>query len=767
MAQSLSQNTLDIGDVKNGHVDGGDPARHRLINERIPPADFKFPAKAYKDKRKPGGLLNRYCQREWFTTFPFIAYSQKGDGLYCLCCVLFPSPSKHGQPRLLVSKPYNNWKDAKTDLKGHAACNYHRDADARMDGFLKTMAMPSTRIDLSMNSQTAQRVKKNRAFLKSVIKCIELCGRQGIALRGHRDDSTADQLSNKGNFHALLRLRVDAGDQDLQTHLETCNRNSTYVSKTSQNDLLDCIRVYIQSQIVCQIKAQSVGPHYGIMADEVTDSSRWEQLGLVVRYVRHTHPVERLLMFLDCEQITGEAICQKLVSGLTDAGLDPVCCRSQCFDGAGNMAGLENGCAANFRKVAPRAPYFHCASHDFNLVLCKACKVPTIHCMLENLKALGVFFKYSPKRTRRLEQSIDRVNEERKTSGAKQITKVKIKPMCETRWVEKHSCLEDLQEMFEAVIDCLEAITTERKWDAKAVTEANGLLSQITSSPFISAFQSVRYVFGYTKSLSICLQSSTIDLVNAYQQINLVAAELSDIRTKAEEIFHDVYMKCCEISQMAGREMQIPRRCGRQTLRNNVEADTPEAYYRRSTFLPLLDNMVQQMADRFPDLTSHATRGLHLIPANLEDLQEDHVDELRSYYEDDMPSPASFQQEIRLWRRLWSGVHDKPSTLQATLEAKAYNPLLYPNIHTVLHHLLLSPVTSAGVERANSSLKFVKSVHRSTMTEGRLNALLLLFVHRDIPLDLDKIVDAYAAKHPRRMLFINPLSRDQDDQKAD
>ena len=41
--------------------------------------------------------------------------------------------------------------------------------------------------------------------------------------------------------------------------------------------------------------------------------------------------------------------------------------------------------------------------------------------------------------------------------------------------------------------------------------------------------------------------------------------------------------------------------------------------------------------------------------------------------------------------------------------------------------LLVTPVTTASVERANSALGFVKSDHRSTMSEGRLNAQLRLY----------------------------------------
>ena len=76
-----------------------------------------------------------------------------------------------------------------------------------------------------------------------------------------------------------------------------------------------------------------------------------------------------------------------------------------------------------------------------------------------------------------------------------------------------------------------------------------------------------------------------------------------------------------------------------------------------------------------------------------------------------------------------------------------------------LNMLLLCPVTSAGVERANTSLRYTKNVYRSTMLEERLNALILLFVHRDIHLDYDKIINMYATKHPTRMLFVNALAQ--------
>jgi hypothetical protein len=96
-----------------------------------------------------------------------------------------------------------------------------------------------------------------------------------------------------------------------------------------------------------------------------------------------------------------------------------------------------------------------------------------------------------------------------------------------------------------------------------------------------------------------------------------------------------------------------------------------------------------------------------------------------------------------------------PKTATEALEA--CNPSLFPNVHTMLRLLLVTPTTAATVERSHSSLRFVKTAYRSNMGEDRLNALLLLFIHKDIELNYEKVVDIFARRNSRRMLLLNPL----------
>ena len=180
---------------------------------------------------------------------------------------------------------------------------------------------------------------------------------------------------------------------------------------------MNALKSVARTQRVKEIQMQSMEygiSYFGMQADEVRDVSNVEQLGVVIRYIKDNAPVERLVEFVACEDIRGAAICQNLLDCLERLHLDPQLCRAQTYDGAGNMAGYKNGCAANFQKVVPRANYYHCASHSLNLALCKACKLPEMTNMMPNMQALAIFFKYSPKRHERLKKALHAVNDERK-----------------------------------------------------------------------------------------------------------------------------------------------------------------------------------------------------------------------------------------------------------------------------------------------------------------------------------------------------------------
>ena len=329
-----------------------------------------------------------------------------------------------------------------------------------MDAFISTYGKPSSQISFMLSSSEKDIVKKNQEFLTSIIKCVEFCGRQGLALKGHRDDSTTVDKKHQGNFRSLLDFRIDAGDKVLEEHLAKDPKNASYISKTTQKELLDCVKKYILDEIIKEIKEQPVGPMFSIQADEVTDISNKEQMALLLRYLKDGKPIERLVEYILCESITGVALCEDIQRTLSGLNLDLQNTVSQTYDGATNFSGQIKGCAALFQQTVPHATYFHCSNHDLNLALCHTCKdIPEIRNMLSCVTEVGLFFKYSPKRSHVLEATLLEYNMMKNVD--KRINTAKIKLFCATRWVERHLVLEEIIALYEPLLTTLQKIATE------------------------------------------------------------------------------------------------------------------------------------------------------------------------------------------------------------------------------------------------------------------------------------------------------------------
>ena len=151
-----------------------------------------------------------------------------------------------------------------------------------------------------------------------------------------------------------------------------------------------------------------------------------------------------------------------------------------------------------------------------------------------------------------------------------------------------------------------------------------------------------------------------------------------------------------------------------------------------------------------------------LIPKNLQDMSSVHRDNIFQFFEWALPSPQTFNQELDIWKQMWHDVDDDaPDTLQTSLAACEQK--LFPNIFLCLYLLMVVPVSTAAIEHSHSGLQIVKTKLQSTMGQQRLNALMLLCVHKDIQINYPKIIDIYANRYPRRMLFKNPLAEEQEE----
>ncbi len=182
-----------------------------------------------------------------------------------------------------------------------------------------------------------------------------------------------DGSVNHGNFQALLRFRIDAGDQVLKEHLETASLNATYPSKDIQNQMISVCGDITRNRLLDKIHKANF---FSVIADEATDPSNVEQLSINVRFLENDEPQEKFLGFQECiSGTTGEAIADNILSKLTDWKLEVELLRGQAYDGVGAMADRVKGAASRITAMYPKAIYTHCAFHRLNLCVVKCCSI--------------------------------------------------------------------------------------------------------------------------------------------------------------------------------------------------------------------------------------------------------------------------------------------------------------------------------------------------------------------------------------------------------
>ena len=143
-----------------------------------------------------------------------------------------------------------------------------------------------------------------------------------------------------------------------------------------------------------------------------------------------------------------------------------------------------------------------------------------------------------------------------------------------------------------------------------------------------------------------------------------------------------------------------------------------------------------------------------IIPSKLQRLclEGDQVGRLYVTYSSDIHvAEDMFVREIQRWRTRWGMMDEKPSILAKTLSLT--NKDLYPSIYAILSILVTMPSSSATAERLFSAMKRIQNYLRSTMGDDRLSSLALLHVHREIEIDVERVIELFASLKNRKLAF--------------
>ena len=144
------------------------------------------------------------------------------EGAFCKICKA-SGKSLYRTGGVWTTKPFTNWKKACDKMRDHAKSDIHIQASE------VALATQGGSVDIVQQLQKVgmQEIMRNRAAVKSLIRCIHFLARQHIA--------------HTTNFSKLVDLVVSCGGEDLKYFMEKTGKNATYTSHIAVVEFVEAL----------------------------------------------------------------------------------------------------------------------------------------------------------------------------------------------------------------------------------------------------------------------------------------------------------------------------------------------------------------------------------------------------------------------------------------------------------------------------------------------------------------------------------------------
>lgn len=353
------------------------------------------------------------------------------------------------------------------------------------------------------------------------------------------------------------------------------------------------------------------------------------------------------------------------------------------------------GAVEEVLKVATNAVYCPCHNHILNNSLSASSDVQIIRNAVGNMKEVILFFNALAKRS----------NTIKKVMGSQ------LSGLCETRWVERHDGVLQFRIAFPKIIETLNHISQWR--DPKTSSKANTLIHALCESNFLVAVVCLSDVLSNTQTLSYFLQKKQIDIKSAQGMIQDTLKLLGKKRENSENKFETLFKEIRKIANNIDMEIKIPRVARTQKNRDNYPGKDPLAYFRQAVYIPLLDNVIMDLKNRFSKETLNLYSFSVLFPDSVSSknstLSKEAVSKLCErysiFFKDNLEVlERSLISELEMWNiQCERKKYDSSRSLMQLLDCCDVE--VYPIIHSLFQILLTLPSSGATAERSFSTLK--------------------------------------------------------------
>ncbi|KAL4098047.1 hypothetical protein QTP88_022719 [Uroleucon formosanum] len=756
------------------------PQKHELVNLSYPQEHgHRFTAEHYNRVLPDGDRI----QRKW------LSFSVSNGRLYCLYCMFF---GKNVQKSWTIDG-FHAWQRIK-DIGSHEKTEGHINASIVVK--LKLLAIP---VLPQIYEHKRKQIAENREIVNTLIEITLFLGKHSLPFRGHREN-WEDRL--RGNFKDLTVL-ISKFSPSLAIYVDRLKSRGrseiNFLFWQRQNQLIHSIATCLKTTIQNEIKKSK---YFSVSIDTTFDASRREQLAFIIRYVCYNDHVpvpvirERLLSLKESSSTSGKHLFLIFQDICSENALDwKLFLVGQSYDGASNMKGEYEGLQALIKQENPSAIYTWCYAHRLNLVVVQVCKssvdaVDTFG-ILEDLYS---FISSSKKRVAFFE------NHQKKRNPQERVRR--LKRVETTRWSSFSNALKTVLITFDDIIQTLENIKKTEKSDFKVRCRANGLVDFLLTERFILTALIFTKIFNILDPITKTFQSPDIDLLGAITSLQVVKKDLKNLRCDDE--FNELYNEATNIitkSQYEFKMLATSRSKKKKKMpgenASDETIDDPVKRFKIKTYLCTLDEASTAIKNRFnstsqgllKDISYFSINRLQKIKNDPSSLPKDVFKVFCSIYNKHNIQFEVLRNEYTQFSKLFfqfdvamnsnSGFLHKNIEIENDDSAqdnessndeeesqfgdknKVVNNLasilnifqvchtsglgsIFPTLYLALKIACTLPVSSTSPERIFSKLKILKNRLRTTISQDRLEDLMIMTCESDIEIINEDVTNIFA-----------------------
>ncbi|XP_060170419.1 uncharacterized protein LOC132601340 [Lycium barbarum] len=600
----------------------------------------------------------------------------------------------------------------------------------------------SQSIRTSFDKRNEKDKNESRHRLGALIDVARFLLRLGLPFRGH-DESISS--TNRGIFLELLQW-YGAMDQEVGSILlQNAPKNEMTCCPKIQKDIVDsCAKETIKAII-----EDLDGDYFGILVDESKDISHKEQMALVLRYVdKKGEVIERFVGIVHVNDTSARSMKETIYSFLSDHSLSPSQIRGQGYDGASNMQGELNGLKSLILRDTPSAYSTHCFAHQLQLTLVALVK--------KNSDVDDFLYLLRQHQAAKLEKLL--ISGEMHTGRGLNQERGLQQPG-DTRWGSHYKTLHNFINIFPSILYVLEFAACEcPNYIDRLTTES--LVDKIKGFDFVFMLHLMLEVLKKTNYLNYSLQKMDQDIVNAMGPLNTAKQELQMMRDRGWKSLLDDVLSFCNKHEIFILKMDANYIHGK-SKRRALDV-TYSHHFRVGIFYPVIDLLLQELNNRFDTVSTDLLLGMACLhPAkSFGNFDKIKVMRLTEYYPNEFDSNKLRDLSCQLHnfivyvrgsdKRFFNmkGITDLGKVL---VQSELHQT--WPLVYLLIKLTLILPVATASVERAFSSMKYIKNELRNSMSDEFLNGCLVCYVERGIfaTINNDAIIHHFQKMKSRRV----------------